>query len=97
MDLSIIMGFATFVVTFICGIFAKKNEFINNKLIPLQNLLIGIISALIYFLLTKDWNGALAGVGLFTGGVYDLGKNLNKLFTNEDADLITDDFDDMEG
>ena len=50
--------------------------------------IIGIITMIVTFilgLLSKkskfgDWNTAIAGVGLFTGGVYDLGTNLNELF-----------------
>ena len=99
MELSTIIGIVTVFVTYILGIIAKKNPNINNKLIPLQNLLIGLISACVYFLITKDWNTAIAGVGLFTGGLYDLGKNAKKLLieeVDEDSEEFNDNFDDME-
>lgn len=33
----------TFIVMLILGIFAKKSIFIKNEMIPLQNLLVGLI------------------------------------------------------
>ena len=61
----------TAIVTFILGIIVKKMPNINNKLIPIQNLIIDLI--------TKDFSMVLAGVGLFTGGTYDIVNNLQKL------------------
>ena len=55
----------TSIVTFILGIIVKKMPKINNKLIPIQNLIIVLL--------------VLAGVGLFTGGTYDIVNNLQKL------------------
>ena len=82
MELSTIISVVTIFVTFVCGLIAKKVKWFNNKLIPIQNLLIGIISVVIYYLMTGDIELALTGVGLFTGGVYDLGKNLISLFNS---------------
>lgn len=79
LELSTIITMVTIVVTFICGIIAKKSEKFNNKLIPIQNLLIGIISAVIYYIITKDFNLTIAAVGLGTGGAYDIFNNLSKL------------------
>ncbi len=67
-------------VTFILGLISKKNPKIDNKMIPLQNLFIGLFTALIYYLITKDVSLVLAGVGLFTGGTYDIFNNLQKIF-----------------
>ena len=77
-----ILTLITVVVTFIMGIVAKKVKWINNNLIPVQNLLIGIIFALVEWAMTGDFNVALTVSGLFAGGVYDLGHNLKKLFEN---------------
>lgn len=79
MEIETIMTLVTIIVTFICGKFAKKHPKFNNKLIPVQNLLIGIIMAGINYVITKDFNGSLMVAGLLTGGAYDLGKNLNEL------------------
>jgi len=79
MDITTIMTLVTIIVTYICGCIAKKHPKFNNKLIPVQNLLIGIIVAVINYIITKDFNGSLMVAGLLTGGVYDLGKNLGDL------------------
>lgn len=83
MELSTIVALVTMVVTFICGIIAKKVSWFDNKLIPIQNLAIGIIASLIEFIITKDFKGSIAMVGLMTGGTYDLIKNLNNLLNGE--------------
>ena len=49
MNLEIILSVVVIVVTFILGLVAKKVTWISNNLIPLQNLVIGVIMALIYF------------------------------------------------
>lgn len=80
MDMTNIMTFLTMLITFICGIIAKKHPSFDNKKIPVQNLIIGVAGAVVNFIFTKDFNMALAFSGLMTGGVYDLVKNLNDLF-----------------
>lgn len=83
MDITTIMTLVTIIVTYICGCIAKKHPKFNNKLIPVQNLLIGIIVAAINYVLTKDFNESLVVAGLLTGGAYDLGKNLGDLLKGE--------------
>lgn len=83
MDVSTIISLVTIVVTFVLGIVAKKNKFIKNNLIPVQNLLVGCIAFVINYILTKDINASLIGVGLFTGGTYDLVKNFQIIQTEE--------------
>lgn len=80
MDITTIIGIITIVVTFILGLLAKKSKWISNHLIPLQNLIIGLIACIVNYYFTKDWSIAIAGIGLFTGGTYDIGSNLNELF-----------------
>ena len=75
----IIIGIVTFVVTLILGIIAKKNPKFNNYLIPIQNIVVGIIATFIEYLITKNLNLSITVVGLFAGGTYDLVYNLNKL------------------
>lgn len=79
MDINTIMTLVTILVTYICGLIAKKHPKINNKLIPIQNLAIGIIIAIIDYIITKDFNSSIMVAGLLTGGAYDLGKNLADL------------------
>ena len=81
MEISTIIGIVTIIVTYVLGLLSKKSQFISNKLIPLQNLIIGLISTLICYIITKDFNLSIAGIGLFTGGTYDLIENM-KLIAN---------------
>lgn len=83
MELEIIITIATFVATIICGVITKKHPKISNKIIPLQNLLIGLIIASVEWLITKDFSTAIALSGLLAGGTYDVVHNLNKLIEKE--------------
>jgi len=83
MDITTIMTLVTIIVTYICGLIAKKHPKFNNKLIPIQNLLIGIIVAVINYIITNDFNESIVVAGLLTGGAYDLGKNLGDLLKGE--------------
>ena len=79
MNLEIILSIVVMIVTFILGLVAKKVTWISNNLIPLQNLIIDVIMALIYFFITKDISIAIVSAGIMTGGAYDLVKNLKEL------------------
>ena len=57
MDITSIVTLVTIIVTYLLGILAKKSSFINNKLIPIQNILIGLIVAIIEWIITKDFKG----------------------------------------
>lgn len=83
MELEYIVSLVTILVTFVLGIIAKKNPKISNKLIPMQNLLVGLIVAIIEFAITKDFKVAIAVSGLIAGGTYDIVHNLNKLIGGE--------------
>lgn len=77
-----IVAIVTFVVTFVCGLIAKRIPQISNKLIPLQNLAIGVIVAIIEWIITKDFSTAIVLSGIMAGGVYDIGHNLTKIFNH---------------
>lgn len=79
MNLEIILSIVVMIVTFILGLVAKKVTWISNNLIPLQNLIIGVITSLIYYFITKDFSIAVANAGIMAGGAYDLVKNLKDL------------------
>ncbi len=79
MEFETIMQLVTVLVTLILGVISKKSKFINNNLIPVQNILIGAIMALIQWIMTKDISLAIALSGLCAGGTYDFIKNLNQL------------------
>ena len=84
MGITEIIALATFIVTYICGLIVKKVPQISNKLIPLQNLAIGIVVAVIEWIITKDFSTAIMLSGLMAGGVYDIGHNLKKLFEHKE-------------
>ena len=79
MEFSEILTIVTFAVTLICGYVTKKHPKISNKIIPVQNLLIGLIIAIVEWIITKDFSTAIALSGLLAGGTYDIVHNLNKL------------------
>ena len=83
MDITSIVTLVTIIVTYLLGILAKKRSFINNKLIPIQNILIGLIVAIIEWIITKDFKVAIALSGVLAGGLYDIPNNLRKLYKNE--------------
>lgn len=83
MGITEIIALVTFIVSFIGGIIVKKIPQISNKLIPLQNLAIGVTVAVIEWIITKDFSTAIMLSGLMAGGVYDIGHNLRKLFPEE--------------
>lgn len=77
-----IISIVTFFVTFILGIFSKKSTFIKNEIIPLQNLLIGVVVAIIEWIITKDFQMAIMLSGIIAGGTYDIFHNLEKIVKN---------------
>lgn len=77
-----IISILTIVITIIFGFFSKKSNFISNNLIPIQNLVIGLVIALVEFLVTKDFSTAIAMSGIFAGGTYDIFHNLSKMDKN---------------
>lgn len=74
-----LIALVTVIVEIVLGYISKKNPKISNKIIPIQNLLIGIIIAVIEYIITKDFNTAIAISGLIAGGTYDIVHNLKKL------------------
>lgn len=79
MELTEILTLVTIIVTWVLGALAKKSTFVKNELIPLQNILVGVIVALIEWVITKDFSTAIALSGIFAGGLYDIPNNLKKI------------------
>lgn len=79
MSLEELVSLVTIIVTLILGVVSKKSPKIKNNLIPIQNLLIGTIVAIVEWIITKDFNSAIALSGLIAGGTYDVIHNLEKL------------------
>lgn len=79
MEINEILTIVTFIVTLFFGAITKKNKKISNYIIPVQNIAIGLIVAIIEWIITKDFSTAILLSGLTAGGTYDLINNLNKL------------------
>lgn len=79
MELTEILTIVTILVTWVLGWASKKSTFIKNELIPLQNILVGVIVALIEWAITKDFSTAIALSGLLAGGTYDVFHNAEKI------------------
>ena len=78
MTIENIFIFATAIISYIFGILAKKFNWVESKYIPIQNIIIGIFSAFLYYILIDNSNLGNAVVmafsGLLAGGFYDLTK-----------------------
>ena len=81
---NLILYVVTLIVTWLMGIFAKKSKYISTHLIPVQNLLIGIVVTLIYWAISKDFEAALLVTGSLAGGLYDIAHNLQKLIAKKE-------------
>ena len=88
MDMEVIMSLVTIIVSTILSIIAKKVSWITNHIIPLQNLIIGIVISVIYYIMTKNISIAVASAGLLVGGTYDLVKNLNELINKKKSEEV---------
>lgn len=84
MDITYIVGIASLCVAWILGIFAKKWSWFNNNLIPLQNLIIGLVAAAVEWIITKDFSLAVTLSGVVAGGTYDIIHNLRKLLIKDE-------------
>jgi uncharacterized membrane protein YeaQ/YmgE (transglycosylase-associated protein family) len=83
MELSTLISLVTIIVTWVLGMISKKYTKLNNKLIPIQNIVVGLIVALIEWIVTKDFKLAIALSGIIAGGTYDIFHNLEKLIKGE--------------
>lgn len=88
MESAEILTIITIFVSWVLGIIAKKASWFNNYLIPVQNIVVGIIFTGIEFLISKDINLAIATSGLLAGGVYDVFNNLKKMIDQMQKDVI---------
>ncbi len=64
-------------ITWITGRISKKLPWFENYLIPIQNMLIGLSIALTEWLITGNFQMAIAVSGIAAGGIYDVLHNLN--------------------
>ena len=86
MELESILLITTVIMSFILGKLAKRVKFVNYNIIPLQNLIIGIIAAAIYYAYTKDFNLAIASIGLSCGGTHAIIKDIKNTNAQKEAE-----------
>lgn len=83
MELSILISLVTIIVTWLLGYISKRSTWVNNRIIPIQNILIGLIVAIVEWIVTKDFKIAIALSGIIAGGTYDVFHNLEKIVKGE--------------
>ena len=77
-NLELIFTITTMIVTYLCGVLAKKSNIIENKRIPIQNITIAIIMGLIYYLVTGDVSVVVASGSPIMTLLYDTVHELKK-------------------
>ena len=87
MEIATIIEIVTVVVTLVLGRLSKKYLFLKSNLIPVQNLIIGCISFVLNYIVTKDIQTSLIFSGLLAGGTYDLLKNLKEIKGSDENDI----------
>lgn len=89
MDINYVIALTTVLITLIVGEITKKFIKLPSKyVIPIQNLLIGVVVAGIQWIVTGDFSGAIASSGLIAGGTYDLVKNISLFINNEEVEDV---------
>ena len=83
MELSTLISLVTILVTWLLGYISKRSTWVNNRIIPIQNILIGLIVACIEWAITKDFKVAIALSGILAGGTYDIFHNIEKMRKGE--------------
>lgn len=83
MELSTLISLVTIIVAWLLGYISKRSTWVNNRIIPIQNILIGLIVAIIEWIVTKDFKVAIALSGIIAGGTYDVFHNLEKIVKGE--------------
>nr|DAY94408.1 MAG TPA: holin [Caudoviricetes sp.] len=83
MELSTLISLVTIIVTWLLGYISKRSTWVNNRIIPIQNILIGLIVAIVEWIVTKDFKIAIALSGIIAGGTYDVFHNLEKIVKGE--------------
>lgn len=86
MNTTEIITIVTIIITWILGFIAKKSKYVSNNLIPIQNIAVGVIVAIIQFIITKDFELSITVSGIFAGGIYDIGHNFAKLMNEKKED-----------
>lgn len=82
-NIEVIISTVTMIVTWILGAISKKSQYINNNLIIIQNIFMGIISGTLYYIITKDFSMAISMSGILAETGYNLIHNIQKLIEED--------------
>lgn len=78
-NMETVITLITMIVVWVLGKLAKKNSKIKNDAIIYQNIIVGIISACLYYITTQNISTAIALSGIFATTGYDVLHNFEKL------------------
>ena len=70
-NMEMIISTISFLVTYFFGLLAKKKKYIKSRLIPIQNILIMIVSIFIYYYSTNDFSLVVASGSPVATLIYD--------------------------
>lgn len=70
-NMEFIIMFITMGLTWLLGKLSKKNKKLSNKIIPYQNIIVGIIATLIYWWATGDFSMVVASSSPIATLLYD--------------------------
>lgn len=83
-NISVIVTFITIIVTYILGVISKKSSKINDNLIPVQNIIIGVVVGIIYYIATGDIDVIVSSSSAIATVIYDAIHGFEKLINKED-------------
>lgn len=77
-NIETIITLCTMIITWVCGILAKKSKHIMNNRIPIQNILIALLMTGIYWFATGDLSLTIASGSPIATLIYDAVHNIKK-------------------
>ena len=80
----LVITLLTMTLTWILGFISKRCPYVNNNLIIIQNIIVGLLVSILYFIITKDFNLAISLSGVFAETGYNLIHNIEKLIKEGD-------------
>lgn len=83
-NMDVIIAVITVLITYVLGLVSKKSKYINNNVIAIQNIIIGIIVTVIYYLLTGDFSMVIASSSPIAAVLYDAKHGIEKLTNTEE-------------
>lgn len=96
-NMEYVIMFLTMGITWFLGWLTKKNKKLSNKLIPYQNIIVGVIATLIYWWATGDFSMVVASSSPVATLLYDAKHTSNKLkvetlevVDEEESELLED-------